>query len=125
MKRFILQFLLILLLGFLSQFTLGWNGVATAALVGGMVIFNKGLGSFVAGFFAIGLLWFGLAWQLDSANQSLLSAKVIQILGLGSSLQLVLLTGVLGGLVGGFSSLTGSLFVALFKKEKKSTSPYH
>jgi hypothetical protein len=65
--------------------------------------------SFLAGFLGIGALWSGLAFGKDLANAHLLSSKVAQILPLGGSyVALIAVTGVVGGLLGGFAALTGA-----------------
>ncbi len=124
MIRFIIQLILVILLSYLAQYVLPWWGVMVGAGLATTILYNKGFYSFFAGFLGVGGLWFFMANSLDSANQSLLSSKVATLLGLSSSMQLILATALIGALIGGFSSLTGSLFVAMLKKEKKSNSPY-
>ncbi len=125
MIRFIIQLILVVLLSYLAQFFMPWWGAMIAAALATIMVYSKGFSSFLAGFIGLGGLWFILAQRLDSANQSLLSSKVAALLGLGSSMQLIVVTALIGALIGGFSSLTGSLFVSMLKKEKKSNSPYH
>ncbi|MCF6351481.1 MAG: hypothetical protein L3J06_00575 [Cyclobacteriaceae bacterium] len=126
MIRFIFQLLLVVILSYLAQFFMPWWGAMVAAALATIIVYGKGFPSFLAGFIGLGGLWFILAQRLDSANQSLLSSKVAALLELGSSMQLILVTVLIGALIGGFSSLTGSLFVSMLKKkEKKSNSPYH
>lgn len=125
MIRFIIQIVLVVMLSFLAQYILPWWGVMIAVSLATIIVYNKGFYSFLAGFIGLGGLWLFQAQYLDSINQSLLSGKVATLLGLGSSLQLILVTALIGALMGGFSGLTGSQFVPLFKKEKKSNSPYH
>ncbi|MCF6359301.1 MAG: hypothetical protein L3J29_00880 [Cyclobacteriaceae bacterium] len=124
MIRFIIQLVLVVFLSFLAQYLLPWWGVMVGAALATIILYHKGFYSFLAGFLGVGGLWFFLANSLDSVNQSLLSGKVAALLGLSSSMQLVLATAFVGALIGGFSSLTGSLFVSMLKKEKKSNSPY-
>ncbi len=124
MIRFIIQLILVVLLAFFAQYILPWWGVMLGAGLATTILYNKGFYSFLAGFVGVGGLWFFIANNLDSANQSLLSGKVATLLGLSSSLQLILATALIGALIGGFSSLTGNLFVSMLRKEKKSNSPY-
>ncbi|VAW27658.1 hypothetical protein MNBD_BACTEROID06-1023 [hydrothermal vent metagenome] len=124
MVRFIIQLILVIAFAYLAQFFMPWWGAMVASALATIIMYGKGFNSFMAGFIGLGGLWFFLAQSADSANQSLLSSKVATLLGLSSSFQLILATAVIGALIGGFSALTGSLFVSMFKKEKKSNSPY-
>ena len=64
--------------------------------------------AFLSGALGVGLLWLILAIIIDQQNQHLLSVKVANILPLkGSSTVLIAITGFVGFLLGGLSSLTG------------------
>ena len=63
------------------------------------------IGAFLSGFISIGLLWLGLALYVDNATQSILTEKISQLF----PLNLFVLTSLIGGLVGGFASMTGAL----------------
>ncbi|MCB0845474.1 MAG: hypothetical protein KDE26_19630, partial [Bacteroidetes bacterium] len=71
--------------------------------------------AFLAGFLALFLLWGGLAYGLDSANTSIMSEKISQIILSGAqppisgAYVMLLVTGLMGGLIGGFSTMTGNL----------------
>lgn len=112
--KFLITTLLIVLLSFLSGLYLSWWCFALAACLIGALIPQKPFLSFLAGFLALFLLWGGLAWGIDSANNSILSGKIAQILPLGgSSFLLILVTATIGAVVGGGSALTGSLLMRL------------
>ena len=66
---------------------------------------NKSLQSFIVGFIATGLLWFGVAFYIDTSTHSILTEKVNKLLPLNS----FLITTMVGGLVGGMASLTGAI----------------
>lgn len=107
--KFFVTIVLIVLLSFLSGLYLPWWGFALAACLVGALIQQRPWLAFLAGFLGLFLLWGGLAFFIDSANNSLLSAKIAQILPLsGSSILLILVTGFVGGLVGGGAALTGN-----------------
>jgi len=107
--KFLISTLLIALLSFLSGLYLPWWGIALAAfLVSALVPQRPGL-SFLSGFVALFLLWALLAWSMDAPNNSILSVKIAQILPLGgSAVLLILVTALVGALVGGGAALTGS-----------------
>lgn len=104
----------IVLTGFLA-YVLGiygtipwWCFVFSSLLVSAAVHQRPGK-SFLSGFLGLFLLWVGLAFMKDAANEHILSTKVATILPLGGSyLVLILVTGVVGGLVSGLAALTGS-----------------
>lgn len=79
--------------------------MAIGAFLVGFVFSNTGFKSFLSGFIAIGLLWLGLALYVDNATHSILTEKISQLF----PLDLFVLTSLVGGLVGGFASMTGSL----------------
>ena len=109
--KFITSIILTALLTYaIGLFTsLPWWSFAMAALVVAMAIHQKPFKSFLSGFIALFLLWSILALMIDLSNEHILSKKVAQILPLGgSSIVLIIVTGVVGGLVAGFAALTGS-----------------
>lgn len=69
------------------------------------------LPAFIAGFLGIFLLWIVLAGWTNYSNAEILSSRVAQLMGVGSPMLLILVTGIVGGLVGGFAGLTGSFLI--------------
>lgn len=95
-----------------------WSFTITSLLVAVAVHQRPGR-AFLSGFLGIFLLWAGMALWKDMANEHVLSSKVAQVLPLGGSyLVLILVTGVVGGLVGGFAALTGS-FMRRSKRQRR------
>ncbi len=124
--RVILRFVLIFFLAWGLQLFLPFWSVALAAFVVGLLmsqkrkkrLFGKDTSparSFLAGFLAIFLLWGVTAWILDARNESLLSGQIYELIFQSTDLILqpgfvmVLLTGLIGGLLGGLSAMTGNL----------------
>ena len=66
------------------------------------------MSSFASGFFGIALLWFILAAYTDITTDSILTNRVAEILFLPNNWSLILVTALVGGVVGGFGGLTGS-----------------
>ncbi len=86
-----------------------WWGFAFTSLVVSVAIHQKPGTAFLSGFLGLFLLWTGMAFLKDAANEHILSTKVASILPLGGSfLLLILVTGLVGGLVSGFSAMAGS-----------------
>lgn len=102
-------FLLILTLGIIAQLFLPWWSVTPVAFALALWLGRRGGGAFLAGFAGIGLGWLALAAWLDTQNGGHLSHRVAQLIPLGgNSWLLVLVTAVLGGLVGGVAALAGA-----------------
>jgi hypothetical protein len=112
--KFLVSTLLIALLSFACGLYLPWWTIAPVAFIVTLFIPQKPLVAFLAGFLALFLLWGGLALSIDVANGSILSAKVAAILPLGgSSDALLLVTGLVGALVGGGSALTAAFLLKM------------
>lgn len=67
------------------------------------------------GFFACGLAWFLQALYIDFANESILSTRIAEMMGVGSHWIILLATFLIAALAGGFATLTGYLIKAVLK----------
>ncbi|WP_462248554.1 hypothetical protein [Ekhidna sp.] len=102
---------------FVSPYTTWWAAMVIAFGVC-YASPSSGLNAFVAGFLGVGLVWMGHAWNIDVQNSSTFSNTVAEIMQVGDPILLVFATGLIGGLAGGFASLTGTTFRQLFVKQK-------
>lgn len=100
---------LILITAFLLNLFLPWWSIAIPGLVFGYFLNEKPLPSFGLGFLALFLLWGGQALYIHLANDAILSTRIAEMLSVGSPLLVVLITGIIGGLVSGLATVTGSL----------------
>jgi hypothetical protein len=107
--KFITTIILTALLGYAITLYFSWWSFAITSLIVAVVIYQKAAKAFVAGFLAIALLWGFHAAILNSNNDGILLAKVAALLQLNSSLILIFITALIGGLISGFAALTGSL----------------
>ncbi len=107
MKNTLLTALVIFVLGNLCRFGLPWWWIAPIAVLIGWFLARGAWGAFFGGFLGGFLLWSTTAWWSDSANDGLLSAKVGQLFMGVQGWQLLLVTGILGGLLAAFGALTG------------------
>ena len=103
---------------FLSPFFTWWTAMVVAFLVC-YISPSSGLNAFIAGFLGVGLVWMGHAWNIDVLNESAFSTKVAEIMQVSDPIFLVFATGLIGGLAGGFASLSGTSFRSLFIKPKQ------
>ncbi len=115
--RFLLSLLLIILLAFIAGIYLPWWSIAIIAFAVALFIPQSIGQSFLAGFLGIFLLWSILAFWIDSKNESILSQKIAQLFSLGSaSIALILVTSLIGAIVGGFAAVSGSSLRPAAKK---------
>jgi hypothetical protein len=79
-------------------------------------------GGFFGGGLGMGLVWLGQTVYISAVTSSALPDKMGALMGLGSGLSLMLLTAVLGFILGGCSGLLGVMFRNLI--QKKPTDVY-
>ena len=116
--KLLLAILLIAAFGYLAGMYLPWFSIAIVCFVIAFFIPLKPGYGFLAGFTGIFLLWTMIALWLDVSNNSILSHKVAQLFPLGgSSILLILVTAIVGALVGGFAAMSGSLMRSLIIKK--------
>jgi hypothetical protein len=109
MLKYTLSILVTALLSFVAGLYMPWWGIAPAAFLVSAAIPQKPAFSFLSGFLGVFLLWEVLAWWIDNKNNGILSQKISDLLGLGgSSVLLIVITSIIGGLVSGFAALAGS-----------------
>ena len=108
--KFLTATILTALLSFIAGIFMPiWWFFAVVALLVALLIHQRAGKAFLAGFLGLFILWFILAFWMDSANSGVLSVKIASLLPLGGSKwALVILTAILGGLIAGFSAMSGS-----------------
>ena len=94
-----------------------WWTVAIAAFIGG-VFFGKSSGeTFARGMVAVIILWSLIVCYHHFSTQGILSNKIAQILPVGGNVgMLIVVTVLIGGIVGGWGAMSGFLVRNLFKK---------
>jgi hypothetical protein len=107
--KFFAALLITALLAFISGLFLPWWCMAITSLLVAVLVHQKAGKAFLSGLLGVFILWAGLAWWIDMKNNGVLSVKIAKVLPLGgSSIALVIVTGLIGGLVAGFAAMTGS-----------------
>ncbi len=104
--KFLIQILFTIVICLLLQLFLPWWTLAIGAFAVAFLFDNKSFPSFAAGFLGVALLWLAMAGYITIATDSILTTKLNQLLPVNS----FIITALVGGLVGGFGGLTGSLF---------------
>lgn len=107
--KFFKPFIVVFTLSLLSGLFLPWWTIAIIAFIVGFYLASSSTIAYFSGFLSLLLLWSGFALFLDIQNQSILSSKISHLFSLPHPLLLIFITGMVGGLVAGFASLTGYL----------------
>ena len=98
----------------LGHFGPWWIGLTCVAVVE-WFMGRRGGHAFIAGFYAMALPWMVLALWLDVANWRILTARVAALFSLPDlPFLLVLLTGLIGGLLGGWAGITTAWLRSFF-----------
>jgi len=112
-------FALILLLSFISGFILPW-WVACIFAFASAIFLGKASGhAFWSGFGALALAWLALALLKSLPNENILATRVAHLFQLPHWLLLLLVTVLIGGLIGGMSAMSGFLVKRVFEKPTK------
>lgn len=107
--KILVSIILTALLAFIGGLYLPWWSLAVAAFLAALLIPQRGGRAFLSGFIGVFLLWAGMAWLIDNKNESILSEKIAAVFPLGgSSILLIVVTAIIGGLVAGFAAMSGS-----------------
>jgi uncharacterized membrane protein (DUF106 family) len=110
--KFFVSILLVALLSFAAALYLPWWIIAVAGFIVAICISQPPLHAFWSGFLGGFLLWGGLAAWMSFNNDNILAGRMsLLILKVEEPLLLILVTGLIGGLVAGLSSLSASLLV--------------
>ena len=110
-------FLLILILSFAGGFFLPWWIVAIAAFLSALSIGRTPGRSFLSGFAAVFIVWTVLALFKSIPNDNMLAGRVVQLFPIPHNwVLLLLITAVVGGIIGGMAALSGVLMKKAFEK---------
>lgn len=104
----------IIILGFICQSYLPWWSIVLVAFVIGAFTKDSGIRAFAIGFVGVALLWGIYAAFINNQNDSILANRMGELFGGMSAISLVLITAIIGGLVGGLGALTGNLGRKMF-----------
>ncbi len=117
--KFVAKIVVIALACGIAQLYMPWWIIAVIPFVVELLIKGKSGYGFFSGFYGVALLWFTYSLALDMQTSSILSEKIATLFQLPAwSISMVILAGLLGGLVGGVSSLSGSYLRALLTKDE-------
>lgn len=114
--RLILTILFIAIIGAIVEWTtaIWWTAALVAGIAGAFSRLRTGQ-AFLAGFLGIALMWPTFALWRDTANHHLLSGKMAMVLHLPSYLLYILVTFILGGIIGGLPAWAGAHLRVMFQ----------
>lgn len=108
--KFLISLLLMAILSFTTCLYMDWWSIAIVCFVVAVLIRQRPGIAFLTGFLALFLLWGGLSFWISNNNGHLLAQKVsILLFKTGNPYLLIVITGLIGAIVGAFAALTGSL----------------
>ena len=119
--KFTVSTILIALLSSLTEFFLPWWTIAIVAFIVSLVFRIKPGLAFLSGFLGIVFFWLPDILFKDFSNNHILSHRMAKLFGLPNSMLFILVSVLVGSLVGGLAALSGSLMA---KQEKKRKSLY-
>lgn len=108
--KFLTNFLIIGLISFIGCIYFPWWSIAIVSFIVGLLIPQKPFWSFLSAFLSLFILWFGLTFWINYKNGDILAHKIsMLIIKKDAPILLMLMTALIGAMVSGFSSLSGSL----------------
>ncbi|ASU33493.1 hypothetical protein [Mucilaginibacter xinganensis] len=111
-------FFIILILTFGSGYFLPWWVIAIASFLPALFIGKTAAKSFWSGFAAVFIVWTILALFKTIPNDNILAKHVATLFQLPNWILLLLITALIGGIVGGMSALSGVLLKKAFNREQ-------
>ena len=115
--KFFVSLLLMALLSVVACMYFPWWSIAVVCFFVAVFIPQPHWLAFCTGFLSLFILWTGLSYWISDQNNHILAHRVSQlIIKKDNPVALILLTGFIGGIVGGLSALTGRLMRAAIRK---------
>ncbi len=107
--KFIVSIVLMAFLSFTAGLYFPWWSIAIVCFLVSVFIHQKAGMAFLAGFLALFLLWGGLSVWISYNNNHILAHRVSQlIVKKDDPYLLMLVTGLIGAIVGGLAAISGS-----------------
>jgi len=122
--KFLLGLVGTLILGFIAHYFLPYWSLALVGGIIGALVGGKGWEGFLYGFAGGILLWGGKVFWIDTINESILSQQLGELLTTGK-VGLLMLTTLVGGLLGGLGGMTGALGREMLMPPKKKRYRYN
>lgn len=115
-------FIAILFFSWLITLFFPWWGIIIPGLIFGAMFLESGVSAFFIGFLATGLAWFVQALYINIANDSVLAARIAEMMGFGSPWIILFATFLIAALLGALATLAGYLLKTVLVSNKKEPS---
>jgi len=117
----IFAFIAILILGFLAQtFIPFWWIIAVVCFIIGFAFIDEAKEAVIIGFISVFILWGVVALVKSYQNDFVLLNRLSELIPGNSKAIVLLLTAVIGGLIGSFSTLSGYFLKTINAKKKRT-----
>jgi len=107
--RLIISILLIAILAAFAEYFLPWWSAAIVCFIITLIVALRPGNAFLAGFIGIGIFWLIAALYHDIPNQHILSQRMAVLFKLPNYSLFILVTVLIGALVGGLAGWAGGL----------------
>jgi hypothetical protein len=121
--KVLIQSVTIAILTALTELFAPWWSLMIVSFFVCFFLYGTRSSSFLSGLVGVGLLWIVVALFINISTSTILAGRVASIfqlpysfLGIPGSFMLVIITGVIGGLAGGFAALSGHMLREVFSK---------
>lgn len=102
------NFLILFFCFWISSLFLPWWTLLVPAVLLGATLFEHSLTAFLIGFISLFGAWSVQVLYIDISNESILSRRMAAMIGVDQSWLVILITALIGGLIGGMGTLLGS-----------------
>jgi hypothetical protein len=116
MRTFIIILITAVLAGIATWFLPWWMASVITFLMSVLLYLPPGK-SFRVGAFSVMLLWLVVVLARDIPNEHILSTRMVKLFGLPHFSLYILVTLIIGGLVGGLAGWAGSLMNLAFRRK--------
>ena len=116
--NFILRILITGISTYYISSILPWWSIVFVPFALGTIFEDNYISHFLSGFVGVTISWIFLLLSIEYQSESVLSSKIIEILNIKSTNTLIIISAAIGGLISGFSSITGLSLKNIFRKKK-------
>lgn len=106
--KILVHVILIAVVSYLAEMFFPWWVAALCAFMVLALWPTSSIKAFLAGFLGVGILWFAGALFYSIQTDFILTAKVAQLLQASNSVVVIVITAIIGGLIGGMGALSGN-----------------
>ncbi len=114
--RSLLSVIAIIFFSAIAEYFLPWWSMAAVCFLVAVLTRNSPGRSFLTGSAGAGLLWLVVACMKDMSNEHILSSRMASLFHLPGCNMFIMVTVLVGALVGGLASLSGAYMNAATKK---------